>query len=581
MGRIKRKYEAGAATAYVSRKKALRKLQLSLPDFRRLCILKGIYPHEPKHRKKVEKGSTAIKTYYFRKDIQFLLHEPIINKFRDFKVYTRKLKKAIDKKEEAKVDRIKQNKPRYKLDHIVKERYPSFIDAVRDLDDCLCLVFLFGTLPRQHATKSEAIQKCRRLSVEFLHYLIAAKALRKVFVSIKGIYYQAEIMGQTVTWVVPHSRGFQRPSDVDFKVMSVFIEFYLTLLGFINFKLFSSLNITYPPKLELPPDTFNSFRDMAKEDIVEETLASMTQSLAHGLEVVDQPDMDEFPAAEDGESGISEEVRKEQQAIKCLVKLFDGKKFYLGRETPRESLTFILRCFGAKVSWDPTVCAGASYPETDETITHQIVDRSQQPPTKYMNRYYIQPQWVYDSINSRQLLDVKDYLVGALLPPHLSPFVEEGEGDYVPPERVRLLQRVAEEGGEQVEESMNNDDDNDDMLEASSEDEDASPRHSSEVSKPKGITKRPTMETMNPEPPMKQLGVKAGVQEVVNEEKIKQKETSEQKRLAEMMIPKKNKRLYNKIMYSKKKKSQEVNALAEKRKAIDIARKTKKKGPAS
>lgn len=43
-------------------------------------------------------------------------------------------------------------------------RYPSYIDALRDLDDCLCLVFLFATLPQHKNTKMEAVQKCRRLS---------------------------------------------------------------------------------------------------------------------------------------------------------------------------------------------------------------------------------------------------------------------------------------------------------------------------------------------------------------------------------------------------------------------------------
>ena len=56
---------------------------------RRLCILKGIYPHEPRHAKVVGKGSTEPKTYYLTKDIQFMLHEPLITKFRDLKVKIR------------------------------------------------------------------------------------------------------------------------------------------------------------------------------------------------------------------------------------------------------------------------------------------------------------------------------------------------------------------------------------------------------------------------------------------------------------------------------------------------------------
>jgi hypothetical protein len=41
MARIKRKGESGAAKNYITRNQALKKLQISLSDFRRLCILKG------------------------------------------------------------------------------------------------------------------------------------------------------------------------------------------------------------------------------------------------------------------------------------------------------------------------------------------------------------------------------------------------------------------------------------------------------------------------------------------------------------------------------------------------------------
>lgn len=53
--------------------------------------------------------------------------------------------------------------------------------------------------------------------------------------------------------------------------------------------------------------------------------------------------------------------------------------------------------------------------------------------------YYIQPQWLFDCINFRRLLPVEDYFIGANLPPHISPFVTERLGDYIPPERQVLL----------------------------------------------------------------------------------------------------------------------------------------------
>lgn len=142
------------------------------------------------------------------------------------------------------------NRPTLKLDHIVKERYPTFIDALRDLDDCLTLCFLFSTFPSlAHIPRDQSLL-CRKLTIEFLHFVIAAKALRKVFVSIKGYYYQAEIKGQTVTWIVPHHFSFehQKKNEVDFKLMSTFVEFYIVMLGFVNYRLYHSLNLYYPPK---------------------------------------------------------------------------------------------------------------------------------------------------------------------------------------------------------------------------------------------------------------------------------------------------------------------------------------------
>lgn len=80
-----------------------------------------------------------------------------------------------------------------------------------------------------------------------------------------------------------------------------------------------------------------------------------------------------IPQAEGAEK--LEEAKREAEAIERLKSLFKGLKFFIGREVPRESVVFVIRSCDGEASWDPSIFAGATYDETDESITHQIVDR--------------------------------------------------------------------------------------------------------------------------------------------------------------------------------------------------------------
>ena len=59
-------------------------------------------------------------------------------------------------------------------------RYPTFIDALRDVDDALSMGFLFSTFARTGKCHVQTIQLCRRLTVEWMNYVITSRALKKV-----------------------------------------------------------------------------------------------------------------------------------------------------------------------------------------------------------------------------------------------------------------------------------------------------------------------------------------------------------------------------------------------------------------
>ena len=111
-----------------------------------------------------------------------------------------------------------------------------------------------------------------------------------------------------------------------------------------------------------------------------------------------------------------------------------------GAQVPREVLLLAIRAFGGVAGW---AGEGSPLAEGDEAITHQVVDRPAQGH-RFLAREYVQPQWVFDSLNWRVLADARLYAPGAPPPPRLSPFAggdEEGEDGYVP-EYAKALRKL-------------------------------------------------------------------------------------------------------------------------------------------
>ncbi|KAF7819534.1 pescadillo-like protein [Senna tora] len=422
-----------------------------------------ITPREPK---KKFKGTHH--TYYHVKDIAFLHHEPLVETHRAIKVHERKIKKAEAKKNQERANRLKDQTPKIRLDRIIRERYPRFVDALGELDDCLTTVHLFAALPAVESKKIdvERVHKCRRLAHEWQAFVSRTNKLRKTFVSVKGIYYQAEIEGQTITWMTPHPLQQVVPDDVDITTMLNFLQFYETLLGFVNFRLYHSINVKYPPILDPRLEELAADLYALSRYVNTNARLSVLNSEADNLVGSEQDEAKQIGAQSEGEKSelrlaqlqhqlpsnepgalmhlvedVSGEDEEDQDTRECK-KLFKDMKFFLSREVPRESLLFIIPAFGGIVSWEGE---GAPFGESDQSITHQIVDREGQGHM-FLSREYVQPQWIYDCVNARIILPTEDYIVGRIPPPHLSPFVDnEEEGAYVPDyaKTIKRLQAAA------------------------------------------------------------------------------------------------------------------------------------------
>ncbi|BGP25643.1 ribosome biogenesis protein Pescadillo [Rhodotorula toruloides] len=627
---MKKKGEAGASKNYITRNQAIKKLQCTLGDFRRLCILKGIYPREPKNRKKANKGSSAPASFYYAKDIQYLLHEPVLHKLREHKAFAKKLSKAVGRGEWGLAKNLEEQKPTYRLDHIIKERYPTFVDAVRDLDDALSLIVLFAALPATTTVPASIISNCARLAAEWQLYVMRTRSLRKVFLSIKGIYFQAEVQGQTVTWLVPYMFTQHIPSDLDYRIMLTFLELYQTLLGFVFYRLYTEQNLVYPPKLDevldengaglgallleeagakglvverMPDaeaeqtekkrvyakDVRKQIQEIEKAGVADEGVADEQAgdaTVAGGSNDA-ALELDIFPAPANVDESDPTTTVTQPSSLTASTDLFAPYFFFLSREVTRPTLEFVIRSFGGRVGWDPVLGAGSPYKEDDPRITHHVLDRPVLPSSAAAlpgKRAFVQPQWVVDCVNKKTLLPTDEYKPGAVLPPHLSPFVDEDEvrqrGGYVPEEAGGEGVELGEE--EESEDEEGNDD------EAMDEDESAAPallaaaadpsneelRHAAELeAEARGVAPAQFEAELAAETKKAKKAAAAG-----KSDKMQVKKTlTEQQQVASSMMTNSQRRLLKKLTYSQDRRNEETAKLQQRKKDIEKRKKKKAK----
>ncbi|ORY24984.1 Pescadillo N-terminus-domain-containing protein [Naematelia encephala] len=532
MAKIKRRGESGAAKNYTTRNQALKKLQISLSDFRRLCILKGIYPREPLNKKKANKGSSAPASFYYQKDIQYLLHEPLLVKFREHKAFAKKLARAVGRGEWGLAKNLEDAKPVARLDHLVKERYPTFTLALQDLQDPLNLVHLFSTLPTnpipgKTLVPSAVIAECSRLISEWKVWAIRTHSLRRMFLGVKGVYYECAVPGQggetvPVRWLEGYEFQQHVPPDVDFRILLTFLELYRTLLAFVMFKLYTEENLVYPPPLDVELDergeSVGAFRLVErKEDAPASAPAKVSRKevkrAIQGIKAggpIEEEDVEMEADAVPADTATEEEdfverptkaaevddvapaplttynslLATSSTASSSKTLLFSPYTFYLSRETSSRTWEFVVRALGGRVITSLSASTPDASAEADR-ITHVLIDR---PMTSERIRemqgarkwVWVQPQWVADCVNRNKIISAEEYGPGKLLPPHLSPW--DGEGELARPwleEEKAAEEAKVDEVDEEVEaiaedEEDEEDEDEDDEDEESQAEEDES-----------------------------------------------------------------------------------------------------------
>eukprot|EP01086_Lenisia_limosa_P008328 TRINITY_DN294_c0_g1_i1.p1 TRINITY_DN294_c0_g1~~TRINITY_DN294_c0_g1_i1.p1 ORF type:complete len:259 (-),score=11.80 TRINITY_DN294_c0_g1_i1:77-853(-) len=189
----------------LSKPQVLKRLHLSLEQFRSLCLIRGIHPRQYKQKK-----------YFYRKaDVHSLIRSEEIQAVRK--------KQAID------------------YSSLLQMRFPAFIDILPHLSDIVHGVLIH----------SQNITILSKLYSE----LSRIGAFQKCFISVKGIYLGVSIEQISQLWIQPYSSTISTPSKAFSKLCYeetalLFICHHLSRFNSVKGTVLSSMTFSFSNEVQ-------------------------------------------------------------------------------------------------------------------------------------------------------------------------------------------------------------------------------------------------------------------------------------------------------------------------------------------
>lgn len=370
---------------YISKALVMRNLELQEREFDRLVALCRVHPYVPKNNRKVDQGDGF---YYRVADANRLVHSDVYKTLVQNKRLSERSNRYAGTGFEYKIQNIRYEE--YGYVDLVRSRFKGLEEAVDELGHVLSSMYL-GRLLGLDGRLDEVLGA-------FEDFVTRKSLLECSYMSQSGVYNQASLGKVKVVWFVPYPGASLK--DVVEEKRDV------------------------PPRFEWSSPNFLDFASSSEEE---------DEGSSDGMEAaINDPEKTDISLLSHSIPLfmihcrlVLHKVEKLYEAHRGRPGIFSGMRFYVSSGAVGSSLRLAVLSCGGSIAED-VLEADVHVCERVEEMVGDVV--------------YVQPQYVFDCLNTKKRLPTDPYHVGRVLPRHVSPFA--ALDTIVPKESLMTLSKT-------------------------------------------------------------------------------------------------------------------------------------------